>query len=548
MQRSLENGYVLADGMHYLGFIALLHQVIHPDWYLEIGTQTGASLKLSAAKSISVDPDYRLSHEVMHNKPALHAFQETSDAFFKAGRIKNLGAQIDLAFLDGMHLFEYLLRDFIGTEKCCAKNGLIMLHDCLPWNVAMAQRDRGSAKTAAWTGDVWKIVPVLKKYRPDLEIDVLDAAPTGLVIVSNLDPHNTVLEENYEAVLQEYLNITLHDYGIDRYFSSLDIQSAADSKWICAFPYELGEGWRANPDISIKIAAPTREKMVKWGDYHFARSLARAFCRLGYKAAICPEEDWYTHRRAGGIDLVLRGRANFHRQAGRLCLMWAISKTMRAVNYKNADHVFWASKQLFEKAKQEHPNGTFSLLPQAFDHDLMKLGQSTTRQGLAFVGRARAGFERSSVVHAAQTSKGLRIWGPGWKAGKYAPFVVAEGVPNDDLAEIYQTAEIVLNDHTATMKENGFLSNRVFDTLACGAIPLSEDVGWLPDDIADFVHLYHDQESFAAGLAAARAEPSAKRKKRDALARKLVDVHSFQARAVEIVKVAQALRHDTVST
>ncbi|WP_342071033.1 glycosyltransferase family protein [Yoonia algicola] len=498
-------------------------------------------MKLSSAKSISVDPAYRLSHEVMRNKPELYAYQETSDAFFKAGRLEQIGAQIDIAFLDGTHLFESLLRDFIATEKFCAKNGIVMLRGCLPWNEPMAMRDRGSAQTATWTGDVWKIVPVLKKYRPDLEIEILDAAPTGLVIVSNLDPHNTVLEDNYDEILRDFVSVSLQDYGVDRYFSALDIQSAADSKWLCAFPFELGKGWQSNPDISIKIAAPTRDKMTKWGDYHFARSLARAFCRLGHKATICPVEDWYADDRSGGIDLVLRGRANFRRQPGRLCLMWAISKNMRAVNYKNADHVFWASKKLFDAAENERGGGTSSLLPQAFDHHLMKLAQSRPRKGLAFVGRARAGFARSSVVHAAAANEALRIWGPGWKGSDYEQFVVADNVPNDDLPEIYQTAEIVLNDHTAIMKENGFLSNRVFDTLACGAIPLSEDVGWLPDDIADFVYVYHDQDSFEASLALARSEPLSKRRKRDGLAKKLATTHSFDARARQILAVAETI-------
>jgi hypothetical protein len=541
MQRNLEDGYFLAEGLHYLDFLEALHKACNPVWYLEIGTQTGASLRLSSAKSISVDPAYRLSHEIMQNKPELYAYQETSDAFFKAERMKQIGARVDIAFLDGMHLFEYLLRDFIGTEKFCANTGIIMLHDCLPWNGPMAMRDRASAKTASWTGDVWKIVPVLKKYRPDLEIEILDAAPTGLVVVSNLDPRNTVLEDHYDEILKDFVDLTLDDYGVDRYFSALDIQGAADSKWLCAFPFELGQGWRTNPDISIKIAAPTHNKMAKWGDYHFARSLARAFCRLGHKTKICPIEDWYTDSRPGGIDLVLRGRANFNRQPGRLCLMWAISKNMRAVNYKNADHVFWASRPLFDAAEQERGDGKSSLLPQAFDHHLMKLAQSKPRNGLAFVGRARAGFARSSVVHAANADEDLRIWGPGWQGGDYEQFVVADGVPNEDLPKIYQTAAIVLNDHTATMKENGFLSNRVFDTLACGAIPLSEDVGWLPDDIADFVYVYHDQESFTACLARARSETPAKRQKRNALARKLATVHSFEARANEILAVAKTI-------
>ena len=541
MKRTLEDGYFLAQGMHYLNYIEAIHKVLQPKWYLEIGTQTGASLKLSEAKSISVDPAYRLTHEVMQNKPELHTYQETSDAFFKARRMKKIGAKIDLAFLDGMHLFEYLLRDFVGTEKFCSKDGVIMMHDCLPWDGPMAMRDRSLAKTSSWTGDVWKIVPILQKYRPDLEIEILDAEPTGLVIVSNLDPSNTVLEDNYDAILQEFMDVNLEEFGVERYFSSLDIQNVTDSKWLCAFPKELGGDWRTKPDISIKIAAPTRDKMTRWGDYHFARSLARAFCRMGHKTYICPVDDCYNHQTSGGIDLVLRGRANFNRQAQRLCFFWAISKRMRGLNYNNADHVFWASKKLYDEEKKGLGAGISTLLPQAFDQHLMTLDQPKSRKGTAFVGRARAGFERSSLAYAVAANEDLRIWGPGWKGGKYDRFVVAEGVPNEDLPSVYQAAEIVLNDHTVTMKDGGFLSNRVFDTLACGAIPISEDVGWLPADIADFVYVYHDQDSFQECLDLARAEPSSKRLKRKQFSKKLASLHSFEARASEILAVAKSM-------
>jgi hypothetical protein len=39
-----------------------------------------------------------------------------------------------------------------------------------------------------WTGDVWKPIGVLQKYRPDPVIDVLDAEPTGLALVQTLCP------------------------------------------------------------------------------------------------------------------------------------------------------------------------------------------------------------------------------------------------------------------------------------------------------------------------------------------------------------------------
>ncbi|MFY0692178.1 MAG: glycosyltransferase [Paracoccaceae bacterium] len=538
MKRSLEDGFFPADGLHYLSFLEALHENLQPDWYLEIGTQTGASLKLSRAKSVSVDPVYKLRHEIIGNKPEFFAFQETSDAFFEADRLSKLGAKIDMAFLDGMHLFEYLLRDFIGTERSCAKDGIIVLHDCLPWNSSMARRARGQAETSSWTGDVWKMVPVLQKYRPDLDLDVVDAAPTGLVIVSNLNPDSSILSESYNAILTDFLDIEFEDYGTAKYFSSLDIESAKNSKWLSAFPRELSDDWQSKPEISIKLAAPNRAKMLTWGDYHFARGLAREFSRLGHKTTIAAQENWYLDNAPRGIDLVIRGRAQFTRQAERKCLFWCISKGMRDMNYQNADHVFWASKTEFEKASKERGANISTLLPQAFDANLMKLGKEKERAGIVFVGRNRTVNERKAVLFAKETVEDLRIWGPGWRGSEYDEFVVSDWVDNSELPLIYQSAEIVLNDHTEVMKNRGLLSNRVFDTLACGAIPVSEDVGWLPEEIAEFVYVFDDKDSFKKAIAAARSETEAKRAKRRALANSLVCTHSFEARAKTILSFA----------
>lgn len=542
MKRTLQDGCFLADGLQYLSFFQKLHQTLNPEWYLEIGTQTGASLALSSAKSISVDPVYRIRQEIIGKKPEFYAFQETSDAFFEADRLKKIGATVNLAFLDGMHLFEFLLRDFIGTEKFSAKDGLILLHDCLPWNTAMTLRVRGQTATSSWTGDVWKMVPILQKYRPDLTLEIVDAAPTGLVMVSGLDPKNKTLEENYDAIIKEYLDIDLEAYGVDRYFSSFEVIPAQKSRWMSEFPSELGTGWETNPDVCIKIAAATQAKMTDWGDYHFARGLARAFSRMGHRVSIASQENWNLNQDPGGIDLVLRGRAQVERIPGRHCLFWCISKGMRAMNYNQADHVFWASPNLLEEAIEERGKGISSLLPQAFDADLMAPGKSKSRDGIVFVGRARSGEERSAVKFADAAREPLKIWGPGWRDGPYGHHVVANGVPNEDLASIYQSAEIVLNDHTSVMKRRGLLSNRVFDALACGAIPVSEDVGWLPEDFAEFVYTFHDQESMEAALKKSRSETSAKRAKRDAFAKKLAKLHSFEARAKQVLAVVEDLK------
>lgn len=547
MKRIAENGCILADGMRYLSFFERLHQTLKPDWYLEIGTQTGASLALSSSKSIAVDPVYRIRHDVIGQKPELYAFQETSDAFFEADRIKKLGASVDLAFLDGMHLFEYLLRDFIGTEKHCSKDGMILLHDCLPWNTAMTSRVRGQTETSSWTGDVWKMVPVLQKYRPDLTLEIVDAEPTGLVIVTGLDPKNRILEKKFDEILSEFLDVELADYGVERYFSSFPIVPANKCRWISEFPRELGKGWETNPDICIKIAAPSQAKMINWGDYYFARGLARAFSRKGHRVTIASQENWNLITDPGGIDLVLRGRAQVSRIPGRPCLFWSISKGMRIMNYEHADHVFWASPDLMAEGETGRGKGISTLLPQAFDADLMQPGKSKSRNGIVFVGRAREGHERKAVKYAIEAGEEVKVWGPGWRDGPYEDSVVADGVANQDLPEIYQSAEIVLNDHTSVMQTRGLLSNRVFDALACGAIPVSEDVGWLPDDIAEFVYTFDDENSFKAAIKKARSETVTKKKKRAALAKSLEKSHSFEARAQTILDVAASLNKQRIA-
>ena len=145
------------------------------------------------------------------------------------------------------------------------------------------------------------------------------------------------------------------------------------------------------------------------------------------------------------------------------------------------------------------------------------------------------------MKYAIEAGEEVKVWGPGWRDGPYEDSVVADGVANQDLPEIYQSAEIVLNDHTSVMQTRGLLSNRVFDALACGAIPVSEDVGWLPDDIAEFVYTFDDEKSFKAAIKKARSETATKKKKRAALAKSLEKSHSFEARAQTILDVAASL-------
>jgi hypothetical protein len=226
----LDPGFRQAQGMPYLDFLSALHEVLAPAWYLEIGTWKGLSLERARCRSIAIDPEFRIAVDVHRHAPELHMFRQTSDAFFASGFLETNGIRIDLAFLDGMHLFEYLLRDLINCERAAAPGAVLAMHDCMPLNANMAERDRKVTSTYAWTGDVWKVLPILRKHRPDLAVSVVDCPPTGLALVSGLDPTSAVLSERYDAIVAEMTPVRLEDYGVERFFAEFpfaDGQAAA---------------------------------------------------------------------------------------------------------------------------------------------------------------------------------------------------------------------------------------------------------------------------------------------------------------------------------
>lgn len=187
----------------YYRLLARIHRQLKPRTYVEIGVSCGDAIVLcqGADICIGIDPDPNI-RVVLPTPARIHRI--TSDAFFADD---NLTAQlrkspIDLAFIDGMHLFEFALRDFVNLEHYCGRQATILVHDCHPMDRASAARKR---TTVLWTGDVWKLIVCLKKYRPDLQVRTVDVAPSGLAIIRGLDPASTVLSSRMREIEKEFI-------------------------------------------------------------------------------------------------------------------------------------------------------------------------------------------------------------------------------------------------------------------------------------------------------------------------------------------------------
>ncbi len=212
--------YIQAKGQHYTRFLDQLHGANLFDWYMEIGCRTGRTFAPVRSKTVAVDPFFLAETNIIGTKSALHLFQTTSDAFFDSGFLKKNGIKLSFSFLDGMHLFEYLLRDFLNTEANSTPDGVIAMHDCCPASNEMTTRDLGKLPRGSWSGDVWKLIPILQQYRPKLKITVLDCKPTGLVLISGLEPKSTILARNYDKILADYTEIDLATFGSDRFYGA----------------------------------------------------------------------------------------------------------------------------------------------------------------------------------------------------------------------------------------------------------------------------------------------------------------------------------------
>jgi hypothetical protein len=176
--------------------LQLLHHLLQPNRYLEIGVRDGTSLVLANCESFSVDPFPVIDRPISKNAKLVEA---TSDAYFEVTPV-DPDAPFDLVFIDGMHHSDFALRDFANAERRCRPGAVIVFDDILPSHPKQTLRDR---QTGTWTGDVWKIAFVLRKWRPDLRLIELDTHPTGLLLVANLDPASSVLADNLDAIVNE---------------------------------------------------------------------------------------------------------------------------------------------------------------------------------------------------------------------------------------------------------------------------------------------------------------------------------------------------------
>jgi Methyltransferase domain len=142
--------------------------------YLEIGVSTGTTFQdVAIAERTGADPAFAFDIHSLTNETT-RLLPQTSDSFFATEPMSSL---FDIVFIDGLHTFEQVVRDFSNAILHTHSRSVIVIDDTLPDDVYSAHPDLDAigryrrsigSGAAAWHGDVFKIIFYVHDFWPGL--------------------------------------------------------------------------------------------------------------------------------------------------------------------------------------------------------------------------------------------------------------------------------------------------------------------------------------------------------------------------------------------
>jgi glycosyltransferase involved in cell wall biosynthesis len=290
--------------------------------------------------------------------------------------------------------------------------------------------------------------------------------------------------------------------------------------------------------FALTLGAPSAKVATRWGDWHLARALAASLRRLGHEVRVqTADQADSLAGRACDVHVVLRGLRPVRASEGQRHVLWIIShpEAIDDAELELADLVLAASPRFAEhlRARTDTP---VAVMLQATDHRRFapRPADPDHRHDVIVVAKTRDVL-RHVVADALAAGLRPRIYGGGWRGLVDPSLVVGEHVENEALPIVYSSAGVVLNDHWRTMQAWGFVSNRIFDVLACGTPVISDSVDGLADLFDGAVLEYRTPAELRALVDGVLADPAAARE-RAARGRQLVLAkHTMDHRAGQLV-------------
>lgn len=302
----------------------------------------------------------------------------------------------------------------------------------------------------------------------------------------------------------------------------------------------MDPGDRTQMRIAIVTAVGSARAAPRWGDWHLAQGLATALERLGNASVVLTASQG--ERLVDGcydVRLAIRGLSSPPRLGNTAEVLWVVShpELLDLSECEAANLVLVASRPVaaeladvltipVEVVLQATDPRRFHPTPAdpRFAHDLVVVANAHHQL-------------RRSVADALAAGLRPAIYGMGWEDLVPRELIVANHIPNKDLPTLYSSAGVILNDHWDTMRACGFVSNRIFDALACGAPVISDHVPEILELFDGAVPTYRDPEELRELVTEALEDPAMARARASVGRRIVLAEHTFDHRARALVEL-----------
>ncbi len=181
--------------------------------YLEIGVANGTTLEsVKASEKHAVDPFPTFNTRDLPS--GTHFYKSTSDNFFSS---LEKSKKFDFIFLDGLHEFKQLARDFTNALQHINNPGWILIDDIVPSDsisaipsIELSYKTRGVEANEGfpWHGDCYKILPIILNSFPNIQPYLIIYPDNPQLLLKITQPiDNTTIDQFETPKLFEYSQV-----------------------------------------------------------------------------------------------------------------------------------------------------------------------------------------------------------------------------------------------------------------------------------------------------------------------------------------------------
>jgi GT2 family glycosyltransferase/spore maturation protein CgeB len=387
---------------------------------------------------------------------------------------------------------------------------------------------------------------------PALNSRVFDALATGALVITD---NRAGSEEFFDGKLPVATTAEELRAALDRYLADDDARTELVAELrprvLAEHTYQrraeqlaaAAEDLASRPRVVLRIGPPSHAIAPQWGDTPFAQAFARSLQRHGFSTDITILPEWDDPgRQDADVVVHLRGLTPYSPQPAHVNVLWIISHPdeVSPVECERYDLVLVASEP-FAAMLRDKIDVPVELLLQATDPALFRpMPDPALASELLFVGNSRRQL-RKAVAWALERDLPLTLLGAEWEDLVGAERVSGSHVPNHLLSAYYASASIVLNDHWPDMATQGFVSNRIFDALAAGALVISDPVEGLEDLLGDAVPTFSDADELERMVRHFLADPEERHRIALQGMELVRNLHTFDHRAARFTELVTPL-------